>query len=249
MNPQSESDLQAFRHELLAWWALPGNSRPYPWRESDNRTPYRALIAEIMLRRTRADQVASTYRSFLLRYPTLRDALAAPEVDIRSALYPLGLVWRIDNVIELFRALRVSASEASDIPADYTELLQLPGVGDYVASAIMCFAGGDSTATLIDVNVTRVLGRIFGLPVHPEARRQKPMRDLAVRAVDRARTDAYHYAILDFAALVCVAGKPRCSDCPMGRARCCNYYLNVYDQNAATVVGNTYQTVQGEEEE
>ena len=42
-----------FRKKITYWFEK--NAREYPWRETVD--PYRFLAAEIMLRRTRADQV------------------------------------------------------------------------------------------------------------------------------------------------------------------------------------------------
>jgi A/G-specific adenine glycosylase len=228
MQVDCNEDRRDFQKDLLTWWQLPGNARSFPWRAHKNRTTYRTLIAELMLRRTQADQVARVYEAFLLRYPELPEALAAPDDELREVLYPLGLAWRIENIVALFQSLR--ERKCTDVPESLAELMALPGVGDYVANAVRCFALGDSSATLIDVNVTRVLGRIFGLPVNAEARRRKPMRELAMATVDRERPAEYHYAILDFAALVCTALRPRCAVCPFGLAGRCNIAFSVSEK-------------------
>jgi A/G-specific adenine glycosylase len=108
------------------------------------------------------------------------------------------------------------------VPGTKDELMSLPGVGDYVASAVACFSKGEPTP-IIDTNVVRVIGRIFGLRLEGEARRRKEMRDAAAICLDRRQPRLYNYALLDFAALVCIASAPRCTECPFGQRGLCEY--------------------------
>jgi A/G-specific adenine glycosylase len=219
--PASRSELVALRQVLLNWWETDDHARSYPWRKPENRTPYRAVVAELMLRRTRADQVVAVYQRFLEQYPTLADAFAADPAVMKQILYPLGLEWRADSILEFLKTAYNTFGE--NLPVDAEKLRTLPGVGDYVGAAVQVFAGGEP-AVLIDVNVVRVLGRVFGLDYSGEARRRKPMRQLAMAAADPNRSAEYHYAILDFAAKVCVAGRPRCEQCPLATMDLCVYY-------------------------
>lgn len=181
-------------------------------------------MAELMLRRTRADQVARVYDAFLAKYPTLAAAASADSDDIRAMLYPLGLAWRAEGVIRFLRAAHERFGE--DIPTDAASLRTLPGVGDYVSAAVQCFAGG-AHSVLVDVNVVRVLGRYFGISTAGEARRARPMIEMAARAADTVRCADYHYALLDFAAGVCIPKKPRCGQCPFSHGGNCDYFERV----------------------
>lgn len=198
---------------MLAWFEA--NARDYPWRHG--RTPYRTAVAELMLRRTRADQVAPVYEQFLQKYPTLGDAAAAEPGAIREELRPLGLEWRAENAVEFVREAR--ARYGDELPDDSAAIEALPGAGPYVGAAVACFAGGKAEA-LIDTNVVRVLGRVFGLRLDGEARRRKDVRDLAAAAVDPDNPADYHYALLDFGAKVCKARKPLCERCPLADFPC-----------------------------
>jgi len=116
----------------------------------------------------------------------------------------------------------VAERYGGEVPGTKDELMSLPGVGDYVASAVVCFSSGEPTP-IIDTNVVRVIGRIFGLRLEGEARRRKEMRDAATLCLDQRQPRLYNYALLDFAALVCAAGAPRCSECPFGQRGLCAY--------------------------
>lgn len=198
-----------FQARVLAW-AGPERLRDFPWRHT--RDPYQLLLSELMLRRTQARQVAPVFLEFIRRWPDLERFVRAEVEALELVLLPLGLQWRVRNVLELREALRA----LGHIPTDYNGLLSLPGVGDYVASAVLCFSRQDSRP-LIDTNTVRVIGRYFGLEVHPGTRRLKSFRQLSAAMVPRDPAEAatYHYGLLDLAATICRPHRPDCSNCPL----------------------------------
>lgn len=201
-------NLPALRRALLDWAAISGRS--FPWRETDN--PFHVLIAEMMLRRTRAQQVVPVYEAFLATYPDA-NALAKASADaIVQDLYSLGLAWRAPAFQAMARTL--VENHAGQVPDDYDELKKLPGIGDYVAAAVCCFAFGQAVI-LADTNTVRVAGRISGVPTHAESRRRKPIRQILEQLLDREHPRAFNLALLDLAALICLPVRPRCRQCPI----------------------------------
>jgi A/G-specific adenine glycosylase len=197
-----------FRERLLAWGAHHGRS--FPWRSTSD--PYRLLIAEMMLRRTQARQVAPVYEDFLRHYPTPQELASAAEEDIERLLRPLGLPWRIPAFRQM--AQHVVSEYRGEIPRDREALLSLPGVGEYVADAVRCF-GYNEPVALLDTNTVRVAGRYFGFPVHAESRRRVPVKRAVACLVDPQSPRASNLALLDLAATVCRPRQPRCECCPV----------------------------------
>ena len=205
-----------FRRILVRWART--NLRRYPWRWERDR--FRLLLAEMMLRRTRADQVVPVYEETIKRYATAEELAQAPATDLENLLRPLGLRWRARDIACMAR--EVARGYGGRVPAAEEELRSLTGVGDYVAGAVACFGSGFATP-IIDTNVARVMGRIFGLRLDGEARRRKEIRNAAQLCVDRKDPQTYHYALLDFAAKVCTATVPACATCPFQRRKACEY--------------------------
>ena len=54
----SKSDIFYFRRQMMSWFDK--NGRIFEWRQTTD--PFRLLIAELMLRRTRAYQVEYVYK-------------------------------------------------------------------------------------------------------------------------------------------------------------------------------------------
>ena len=195
------------RDHLLAWHAERGRS--YPWRSG--AAPWHVLMAEMCLHRTRADQVLPVYRGLVELAPTPADLLvnAAAALD---TLRPLGLRWRAVNIVAVAQALVERFDGA--VPASSLELRSLPGVGDYVANAVLCFAFG-RRAVLLDTNTERIVSRIRGTSALRRTQMRMDLYDLAGRpGPDRD----FNFALLDLGALVCRAGKPDCGHCPISRA-------------------------------
>lgn len=201
------SRVVAIRRRLLLWWR--SNARDFPWRHDSD--PYRVLIAEVLLRRTQAKQVVPVYHRFLLAYPDVRSLGAGRPRQIRRLLRPLGLRWRAENVVRLGRSMRRTGLE--HIEGSH-ELRLLPGVGDYVESAVRCFSLGHAVP-VIDTNTARVAVRLFGIQPLGEARRSPAVRAALERLVRSDFPKEANWALLDLAAKVCRARAPQCSRCPI----------------------------------
>ena len=107
-----------------------------------------------------------------------------------------------------------------DLPRGYDDLIALPGIGDYTASAVMSFAYGERIA-VIDTNIRRVLSRLF-LGVESRGGSASPAeRDLANRALprDARRSVTWNQSVMELGAVVCTAKTPLCDACPV-RDRC-----------------------------
>jgi A/G-specific adenine glycosylase len=184
--------------------------RVYPWRTTDN--PFHIMMAELMLRRTQARQVVKVYQEFIVRYPDAQALADAPAEEVARSLYSLGLAWRVPAFQQIARAL-VERYDGM-VPPDYDALVALPGIGDYVASAVCCFAFGQAVM-IVDTNTVRVVGRLFSISTHAESRRRKPIRALLEALLDKEDPKSYNYAVLDLAALICTPANPGCPACPL----------------------------------
>ncbi|MEM3646808.1 MAG: hypothetical protein QW334_01500 [Thermofilum sp.] len=204
--PENEEKIRAVREKLLQWFEI--NGRDFPWRRT--RDPYRILIAEIMLQRTRAEQVVPVYEEFIRHFPNPESLARAGMEAVRAFFSKLGLLWRADLVVRLAGELvkRFGGSP----PPEREKLLSLPAVGDYMADAVLSFAYGMDVA-VVDSNVCRVLRRIFGLKPKGEARRDRRFRELAMKLVPHGKSREFNWAMIDFASEVCTPRKPKCREC------------------------------------
>lgn len=203
----SDAWVRTVRRRLLSWG--PEHFQDYPWR---GRVPFwQALVAEILLQRTRAPQVAPVFTELRRRYPLARDFAAAPERELRELLIPLGLHWRIPLIVKLAREV---GHRRGRLPGTVEGLRELPGVGDYAAAAAVSLHRG-RYAVVLDSNVVRLLCRLTGQPWDGETRRKRWLVDFANRLTPTARTRDFNYALLDQSMLVCRPRRPSCGECTL----------------------------------
>lgn len=203
-----EGKRNAVVSELLEWFRKHG--RIYPWRRDTDS--YRILIAEIMLQRTKADQVLGVYESFIREFPDPSSLAMAETEKIENAFARLGLRWRAGKIKRLAHAL-VSRYNGR-IPDERKELLSLPGVGEYIADAVLCFAYGRDVA-VVDANVCRIMERLAGLRPKGEARRDPDFRRAVQELVPKGMAREFNWALIDLAAMICTPKKPKCPECPL----------------------------------
>jgi len=196
------------RAQLDRWYHQHGRS--FIWRRFTD--PWAILLAEVCLHRTKADQVASILPALLYLAPTPTDMLAN-EIDVRKVTTSLGLKWRINNLFQIAEIL--AGQHGGKVPTDWESLRGLPGVGDYIASAVLCFAFG-TNAVLLDTNTNRIAKRMLG---NPKAG-QWEIR-LALQRMSRpgGPNRDWNFGLLDLGELICTSRNPSCSTCPI-RFRC-----------------------------
>lgn len=119
--------LEVMRKKLIEWGKR--NFREFPWRFTTD--PYRILVSEILLHRTRAEQVVPFYIKLIRRYPTVTSLARAKLSDLEALLHPLGLRWRIEKM--LLMAREIVERYGGLVPDRKEDLLSLPGVSDYIA--------------------------------------------------------------------------------------------------------------------
>ena len=190
---------------LLRWFRRA--KRDLPWRRT--RDPYHIWVAEVMLQQTQVDRVIPFYERFLQAFPTA-EALAAASLDDVLRLWSgLGYYSRARNLHAASRA--VVSRHDGHLPATYSNLLKLPGIGDYTAGAIASIAFG-LRHPAIDANARRLLARVFRLDAAlPHDR--KEIDRLGALAVPARRPGDYNQALMELGSLVCTPRSPDCHAC------------------------------------
>ena len=177
-----QSDPQKFRDDLIAWFR--DNRREFPWRRSD-LSPWQVLLIEMCLHRTRAEQVAQIADEVLTLGRTPDSFLDNLE-KLKPSLTTLGLRWRVDNLVSAAMFIRDRLD--GQVPDNWQELVTIPGVGDYIASAVLCFAFG-RPSVLMDTNTMRIAHRITRQADRPIWRLRLSLHQLAGPQGDGCRVE------------------------------------------------------------
>jgi len=161
-----------------------------------------------MLQQTQVSRVKNHYYPlFLKKYPTLRD-LADTNLDaVLSDWSGLGYYSRARN-------LHKTANLCKDgLPKDQKELVKLPGIGRYTASAI-CSFGYKQSVSVVDTNIKRVLLRYFALLEAKESQ----IWQQADQFLNPAEPTHHNLALMDLGSMICVPKNPKCTLCPLSKS-------------------------------
>jgi A/G-specific adenine glycosylase len=210
--PRAEQEL--IQQNLMHWYQA--HHRQLPWR--DITDPYRIWVSEVMLQQTQVKTVVPYFHKFLTAFPTLKDLADADPGRVLKLWEGLGYYARARNLHKAARQL-ISFSDGR-IPDRFSDFKALPGVGDYIASAVLSIAFGKAHA-VVDGNVKRVLSRLFCLDVpvnHSSA--HGTFKPVAEALLDRTDPGGFNQAVMELGALICTPASPDCTACPL-KVMCC----------------------------
>ena len=171
------------------------------------------------MKRTTATAVNRVYDDFLFRFPRLQEIASASEEELVECLSGVGLQRQRARSLNRL-AMWLLTTRDGDVPCDLASLLEVPGLGDYSAAAILSFGIGTPIAVL-DANVERIITRVFrnSLPPRPS---KALLNEVAQRLLPPDNHQKYNYGLLDLGRLVCRYADPKCGLCPLNSI--CDYW-------------------------
>lgn len=203
-------------HDRVIEW-FEASARPLPWRDPDC-TPWGVMVSEIMLQQTPVVRVLPRWELWMQRWPRPADLAQAPTAEVLTAWDRLGYPRR---------ALRLQAAAQAmvehhdgEVPSTAAELRALPGVGEYTAAAVACFAFFQPEV-VVDTNIRRVHARAFTGDALPGKTYTSAQRRLAHELMpsteidDGAAACAWNASAMELGALICTARSPQCQICPV----------------------------------
>ena len=203
MNPE------IVRKKLLGWYAT--HRRSLPWRETSD--PYAIWVSEVMLQQTQVATVIPYYLRFMDRFPTTEHLASADIQEVLKLWEGLGYYSRARN---LHRAAGAVVSRFNGrVPDDPAAFRSLPGVGDYIAAAVLSIAFGQAVP-VVDGNVKRVLSRLLEIdtPVNRSGAHKIFQEPAALFLCAKQPAD-FNQAIMELGALICRPKNPDCGCCPL----------------------------------
>ena len=202
-------EIQSFRIALVDWYLT--NQRDLPWRKASD--PYPIWLSEVMLQQTQVATVLPYYHGFLKRFPNLQVLARANLQEVLKAWEGLGYYARARN---LHKAAGVVINQCQGkIPRSWQDFRKLPGVGDYIAAAVLSIAFS-KPYSVVDGNVKRVLSRLFVMkePVN-HASAKKIFQQAAADLLDTQNPGTFNQALMELGAIVCKPRNPLCHTCPV----------------------------------
>ncbi len=209
---------------LVDWYSK--NKRDLPWRYS--KSAYHIWLSEIIMQQTQVVQGTKYFLKFTETFKTITDLANASEDDILALWQGLGYYSRARNLH--YTAQYIRDHHNGVFPNQYSDILNLKGIGSYTAAAISTFAF-NQPYPLVDGNVFRLYSRLFNIPTEINTSKgQKEFTTLAQNLLDEiSLTEAivYNQAIMEYGALVCKPKAPLCTSCAL-QNHCISYSKNIH---------------------
>lgn len=195
---------------LLVWFKK--NARVMPWRE--NQSPYRTYVSEMMLQQTQIDTVIPYFNRFMQAFPTVEELAKADRQTVLKLWEGLGYYTRANNLH--LCAQKIVEFYAGKFPKTDEELIKLPGIGPYSASAIASIAY-DLPTPVVDGNVLRVYARLIelNLDIKNPATRNVVFNALKQPIINSKNPSFFNQALMELGALICKPKTPLCITCPI----------------------------------
>lgn len=196
-----------FSNKLINWYNH--NKRDLPWRKT--KDPYKIWVSEIILQQTRIEFGIKYYNKFLKRYPDVKKLANSKEMDLMKIWEGLGYYSRAINMLKTAKIVLNSFNGV--FPLEYEQLIQLPGVGDYTASAISSICN-DELQVVVDGNVLRFLSRMHKIDLPIESiKTKKYFKKLGFKLIQDVKPGDFNQALMDYGSTICKPKKFDCNSC------------------------------------
>jgi A/G-specific adenine glycosylase len=179
-----------FQEFILDWYEKCGRY-DLPWRQDHD--PYKILVSELMLQQTQVVRVVPKFEAFITKYPTVQILSQASLGDVIRMWQGLGYNRRAKFLLQCAQV--ITSDYKGRFPTEYEELLQLPGIGPYTASAICAFAY-NQTIELIETNVRQVY--IYHFFKNREEVTDAEILEKVRRTVPTGRARQWYAALMDY---------------------------------------------------
>lgn len=206
----------------LEEWFLK-NRRSLPWRKDKN--PYHVWISEVMLQQTRIEAVISYYERFMKELPDISTLANVSEDKLLKLWEGLGYYNRARNLKKA--ASMIMEKYGGVFPTIYSEIIKLPGIGEYTASAIASICFGEKCVT-VDGNVMRVFTRFYNDSSNISKDSTKVMIHDKLLSIITDTPGYFNEGMMELGEVICIPnGIPKCEGCPL-RDGCLSYQNGNY---------------------
>ena len=205
---------QILTKKILNWYDF--NKRKLPWRKkiSPSKKQYYTLLSEFMLQQTQVATVIPYFNKFIKQIPNFHSLAKVENRKLLKLWEGLGYYSRARNLKKTAKI--VIKNFNGKLPDNFEELITLPGVGNYTASAILAIAFNKPYIPL-DGNIERVLKRYLYLKKQSEIQKENLIKKKDIFGKSLRSSD-YAQALMELGALICKPNNPVCSQCPVNES-------------------------------
>ena len=223
MNLSIKSKEIVIKSTLLKWYKK--NKRDLIWRKTYSNNlpnPYYIFVSEYMLQQTTVGTVKNRFKEFITKWKSIDKLASIPESKILSFWSGLGYYSRARNMLKAAKIIKKKYK--GRIPKNYNDLINLPGIGDYTAKAILGIAYNKPVMP-VDANIERILARLYGFN-NPLKTIKLELINVSNEYVSKKLASNLIQAFMDYGSIICTPRNPNCNNCVI-KFNCISFKKNL----------------------
>jgi A/G-specific adenine glycosylase len=174
-----------------------------------------------MLQQTQVATVIPYFNRFIENIPDLKSLSKVQNKKLIKLWEGLGYYSRARNLKKTAQVVIKNLN--GKLPGNFEDLIRLPGIGNYTASAILAIAFNKPYIPL-DGNIERVLKRYLYLRNANEIQKDNIIKKKSIFG-SSSRSRDYAQALMELGALICKPTNPLCNQCPISK-KCKSFKKN-----------------------
>lgn len=176
----------------------------------NHRNAWELLVATILSAQCTDERVNKVTPGLFERYPTIADLAAAPVDEVANEIRSTGFFN--NKAKSIVGAAKVILQNFNgEIPRSMEELLTVPGAARKTSNVVLGTAYGIASGVVVDTHVQRITQR---LDLTKNENPTKIEQDL-IKLLPQERWIQFSHQIIHFGRGICVARRPKCSQCPI----------------------------------
>ncbi len=175
----------------------------------EHKNKYELLICVVLSAQTTDKSVNKISDALFEKYPTPQALAQAQQEDVIDIIRTIGMYkTKSKNIIALAKGL--VENYGGEVPGDYEELIQLPGVGRKTANVVLAEGFGQQKIA-VDTHVFRVTNRIGFVEEKDVLKTELAL----MKVLPEDRWTEAHHSFIFHGRNCCSARNPKCETCPI----------------------------------
>ena len=177
----------------------------------EKQDPFKILISTILSARTRDSNTRLATERLFARYSTPK-LIAEADVEVLEDLVRVSGFYKVKaaRVKEVSRVLLEKFN--GEVPNDFEELINLPGVGAKTANCVLVYAF-KIPAIPVDTHVHRIPNRLGWINTTRPNQTEEELK----RIIPKVEWIRLNRLFVRFGQQICLPNRPKCNDCPINK--------------------------------
>ena len=171
-------------------------------------SPWELLVATILSAQCTDKRVNEVTPGLFRKYPAISDFANVNQEELANDIRSTGFFNNKAKSV-IGAAKRIQNHFGGEVPRDINDLLTVPGAARKTANVVLGTAYGIPSGVVVDTHVHRIARR---LDLTKQDEPVKIERDL-MKTIPKERWILFSHQVIHHGRSLCVARKPRCSEC------------------------------------